>query len=424
MNIILKRSGNNGLSNADITAALLKSIEGRTLKRVLIIPPDFTRYQSNTDFITNSYYYLLTQRNIAVDILPALGTHDPMTPSQCAEMYSDIPLDRFLVHSWQNNVVKLGEVPGEHIGKITGGLWHKSVSCEISRHVMNPKYDLIISLGQVVPHEVLGMSNHSKNLFIGVGGSDMINKSHMIGAVYGMERIMGHDHTPVRNILDYCLEKFLVQRQLLFVLAVTTATFDKVLTHGLFIGDEHNVLEEAIAMSRKKNIDRVSKPLKKCVVYLDPKEYKSTWLGNKAIYRTRMAIAGGGELLVLAPGVDKFGDDVVVDGLIRKYGYCGRMNVLELFEENQDLRENMSVAAHLINGSSDGRFSITYAVRSAFRKEIDKVCFNSANFNDTIAKYDPVKLVSGWNIMPGGEEIFFIPNPSSGLWMDEKHDLT
>ncbi|MFA6611636.1 MAG: D-mannonate epimerase, partial [Bacilli bacterium] len=299
------------------------------------------------------------------------------------------------------------------------GLWDKEVIVEINKVIMDESYDLIISIGQVVPHEVIGMANHSKNLFVGCGGKDIINNSHMIGAVYGMEKIMGKDHTPVRKVLDYALEHYLAKRPILFVLTVTTAPNNKICTHGLFIGEHRNALERAIALAQEKNIYWLDKPIKKCVVYLDPKEFKSTWLGNKAIYRTRMAIADGGELIVLAPGVVKFGQDLTVDKLIRKYGYLGRLKVLELFKNKRDLQQNMGMTAHLIHGSSDGRFKITYAVTHLTRAEIEKVNFTYASYDDIVKVYDPQKLRYGWNTLANNEEVYFIPNPALGLWIDK-----
>ena len=370
-----------GLTGEEIREALLKSLEGRTLKHALVIPPDFTRYHSNSGFITNVYYHALTELGCEVDILPALGTHVPVTKEEAAAMFGDIPYEKFIPHNWRTDVMRLGEVPAEYLEEITEGLWHDPVSVEINRLVMDEKYDIIISVGQVVPHEVIGMANHSKNLFVGVGGSDMINKSHMVGAVYGMERMMGKDHTPVRKILDYGMEHYLNKRPIIFVLTVTTAPGGNIRTHGLFIGDTRKVLEEAIELAQEKNMDFVDTGIKKCVVYLTPDEFHSTWLGNKSVYRTRMAIADGGELLVLAPGIERFGEDAEVDKLIRKYGYKGRLNTLAQFEnpENQDLRDNMSAAAHLIHGSSDDRFTITYAVTNISREEIESVGFQSAD---------------------------------------------
>ncbi len=411
-----------GLTPEEIRAALLRSLEGRTVTKALIIPPDFTRFHSNAGFITNVYYHELIRRGAEVDILPALGTHVPVTEEQAAAMFGDIPYERFIPHDWRRDVIRLGEVPASYLEEITGGLWHDPVSVEINRRVMDESYDLILSVGQVVPHEVIGMSNHAKNLFVGVGGSDMINKSHMVGAVYGMERMMGRDHTPVRKIFDYGMEHFLKDRPIEFVLTVTTAPGGDIRTHGLFIGDTRRVLEEAVALSQEKNIDFVETGIKKCVVYLDPSEFKTTWLGNKAVYRTRMAIADGGELIVLAPGVHRFGEDLEVDRLIRKYGYKGRLHTLEEFEkpENQDLRDNMGAAAHLIHGSSDGRFTITYAVRDISGEEIEGVGFQAADYDETVKKYDPAKLRYGYNTLPGGEEIYFIPNPALGLWINRE----
>jgi len=411
----------DGLTPGEIAASLKESLQGLQLKHVLILPPDFTRFHSNAGYITNVYYHLLKGMGCEVDIMPALGTHVPVSKSQAQTMFGDIPYEKLIAHNWRSDVVKLGEVPGDYLEEITGGLWHDPVAVEINRRVMDEKYDLIISPGQVVPHEVIGMSNHAKNLFVGVGGSDMINKSHMVGAVYGMERMMGRDNTPVRQLFDYSMQHFLSSRPILFVLTVTTAPMGKICTHGLFIGRGRECLTKAIALAQQKNIDFVPTGIKKCVVYLDPEEFESTWLGNKAVYRTRMAIADGGELIVLAPGVKHFGEDEQCDRLIRKYGYRGRLNILRQFEqpENTDLRENMGAAAHLIHGSSDGRFSITYAVKNISRSEIEQVGFNSADYDEMAKKYDPTRLKYGYNTVDG-EEIYFIPNPALGLWINKE----
>ncbi len=410
-----------GLTPEEITQALLASLEGRSLKKVLILPPDFTRYHSNAGFITNVYYHELTRRGVEVDVLPALGTHVPMTQQQWQTMFGDVPFDRMLVHDWKNEVVRLGQIPGEYIASLTEGLWDEPITAQINRRVLDPSYDLIISPGQVVPHEVIGMSNHAKNLFVGVGGSEMINKSHMVGAVYGMERMMGKDHTPVRKIFDYGMEHFLQDRPILFALTVTTAPGGQIRTHGLFLGEGRDCLTHAVKLAQEKNIDFVEHGLKKCVVYLDPSEFTSTWLGNKAVYRTRMAMADGGELIILASGVDRFGEEAGQDATIRRYGYRGRLKILEAFRkpENQALRDNMGTAAHLIHGSSDGRFSITYAVKKLPQAEIEAVGFRAADYDEMAAKYDPHKLRYGYNTVDG-EEIYFIPNPALGLWINKE----
>ena len=421
MDIFKTASVEEGLTPEEIKAALLESLEGRTVKHALILPPDFTRFHSNAGYITNVYYHALTERGAIVDILPALGTHVPVTPEQSAAMYGDVPYERLIPHNWRTDVVRLGEVPAEFLEEVTEGIWHDPVSVEVNRLIMDEKYDLIISPGQVVPHEVIGMANHAKNIFVGTGGSDMINKSHMVGAVYGMERMMGKDHTPVRKVFDYGMEHFLNKRPILFALTVTTAPGGNIRTHGLFLGEGRKCLEEAIKLAQEKNIDFVETGIKKCVVYLDPSEFHSTWLGNKAVYRTRMAMADGGELVILAPGIVRFGEDDLVDQLIRKYGYRGRIRILEEFNkpENQDLRDNMGAAAHLIHGSSDDRFTITYAVEKITQEEIAGVGFRPASYQEMAKKYDPTKLNYGYNTVDG-EEIYFIPNPALGLWINRE----
>ncbi len=408
---------NEGLTDQEIYDGLVESLYSMNLNKVLIIPPDITRFHSKAGYITNKYYHLLKDIE-QLDILPALGTHVPMSELELELMFGDIPYEKFLIHDWRNDVESIGEVPKEYVYEITEGLWNRPVICEINKLIVNGKYDLILSIGQVVPHEVIGMANHSKNILVGCGGRNTINGSHMIGAVYGMERMMGKDNTPVRKILDYGMEHFLSSLPIVFVLTVTTAEKNDVSTHGLFIGPHRKTFEASVKLAQEKNIDFLDRPIKKCVVYLNPQEFKSTWLGNKAIYRTRMAIEDGGELLVLAPGVTRFGEDDKIDGLIRKYGYKGRDKVLKFFENSEELEINMSAAAHLIHGSSESRFSITYAVKNMTKEEIEQVNFKYKDYNKIIKKYNPETLQYGWNMVEG-EEIFFIPNPALGLWIDK-----
>ena len=426
MDIFKIAEGDKGLSNDEIAQLLAQALadwETRkgAVRNALIIPPDFTRFHSNAGFITQAFYKLLTAKGASVDILPALGTHVPVSESQWRTMFGDIPYSQMLVHNFRADCVRLGEVPAAEIEAITEGLWKDPVSVEVNRLLMDEKYDLIVSPGQVVPHEVIGMANHAKNIFVGTGGADMINKSHMIGAVCGMEKAMGRDHTPVRRIFDYAFDHYVAQRPILWVLTVNTAPGGQIKSHGLFIGEGRNCLTEAVKLAQQKNIDYVEHGLRKCVVYLDPSEFSSTWLGNKAVYRTRMAMADGGELVILAPGVKQFGEDKTVDGLIRKYGYRGRLHTLEVFqrEDAADLRANMGAAAHLIHGSSDGRFSITYCVKNITREEVEGVGFKSADYDEMAKKYDPAKLAYGYNAVDG-EEIYFIPNPALGLWINRE----
>lgn len=400
-----------------ITDSFVK--EHSKVRNVILVGPDFTRFFSNAGFICNCLYHGFKNSGARVRILEALGTHIPMTAEQCSEMYGDIPFEDFVPHYWRNDVVTLGQVPASFLETVTEGLWKDPINVQINKLIMDPDVDLIVSVGQVVPHEVIGMANHSKNLFVGVGGTEMINSSHMVGAVYGMERMMGKDLTPVRKVFDYALDRFLKDRPIFFVLTVCTAPEDRIQTHGIFIGNTRKCFEDAVALSQKINIDFVDTGIKKCVVYLNPKEFKSTWLGNKAIYRTRMAIADGGQLIILAPGLEKFGEDRANNKIVKKYGYRGRIHILEKYKENKDLQENAGAAAHLIHGSSDGRFSITYAVKKSMKKDIESVGFNYADYDEMAVKYDISKLKYGYNTVDG-EQIYFIPNPALGLWINRE----
>ena len=384
-------------------------------KRVLALPPDFTRYHSQAGIITTYLYEYY--KNSLTDILPALGTHSAMTEKQLDIMFKGVPHNLFRVHDWKNDLTTLGEVPGEFVSEVSEGKVNYSWPAQVNKLLAEGRHDLILSIGQVVPHEVVGMANYNKNIFVGTGGKEGINKSHFLGAVYGMERMMGRADTPVRKVLNYASDNFAKHLPIVYILTVVGKDEKgKLVIRGLFIGDDNTTFEQAAALSLKVNFEMLDKPLKKVVVYLDPSEFKSTWLGNKSVYRTRMAIDDGGELIVLAPGLKEFGEDKTIDSLIRKYGYVTTPEVLKFVEENEDLKNNLSAAAHLIHGSSENRFKITYCPGNLTKEEIESVNFGYADLNSMMKRYDPEKLKDGYNTMPDGEEIFYISNPALGLW--------
>lgn len=384
-------------------------------KKVLVVPPDFTRFHSRAgDMTTLIYKYY--KKNLK-DILPALGTHTPMTDEELKVMFKDVPKNLFRIHDWRKDVVTIGMVPGEFISKITDGALEYTWPAQLNKLIYDGDHDLILSVGQVVPHEVIGMANYNKNLLVGTGGQEGINKSHFIGAVYGMEKIMGKANNPVRSLLNYASKEFMSNLPVVYVQTVISRDDSgKLVIRGLYIGDDEEVFNLAADLSKKVNFMLLDKPLKKVVVYLDPSEYKSTWLGNKSIYRTRMAMADNGELIVLAPGLKEFGEDKEIDRLVRKYGYRGTPFTLKVTNENEELQNNLGAAAHLIHGSSEGRFSVTYCPGHLTQQEIESVNLKYSDLTDMLNKYNPDKLKDGFNTISGGEEIFYISNPALGLW--------
>jgi nickel-dependent lactate racemase len=385
-------------------------------KKVLLIPPDHTRLYSGAGRLT-SYLYSILKDKVHVDVLPALGTHVPMDEHEINLMFGDsIPLDRFIAHRWRDDLTVLGEVSSEYIKNVSEGRVDYAMQVAINKHVVGGGYDLMLSIGQIVPHEVIGMANYTKNILIGTGGGDSIHKSHFLGAAFGMERIMGRIDTPVRKVLNKGFEDFLKHLPIVFVLTVMQKLQSKVVMRGLYCGKEESTFRDAAQLSQKVNLDLLSSPISKAVVYLDPREFKTTWLGNKAVYRLRMAMADRGELIILAPALKGFGEDVSIDALIRKYGYKGTELTLKAVRENADLQNNLSAAAHLIHGSSDDRFHITYCPGNGVtQQEIEGVGFSYAKYEDMVNIYNPETLKDGYNEV-NGETIFFVSNPALGLW--------
>jgi nickel-dependent lactate racemase len=413
-------SENTVLSPKDLEMGLYSALDKLGVrKKVIVVPPDITRYHSRAGELTAMIYQYY--KDALKDVLPALGTHSPMPDHDLDIMYKGVPKELFRVHNWRTDVVTVGTVPGEFVADITEGQLNYSWPAQLNKLVFNGGHDLILSVGQVVPHEVIGMANYNKNLFVGTGGPEGINKSHFIGAVFGMERIMGKANNPVRSLLNYASANFTSHLPIVYVLTVIGRDEGcKLVVRGLFIGDDEEVFNLAAELSLKVNFSIFDVPLQKVIVYLDPSEFKSTWVGNKSIYRTRMAMANDGELIILAPGLKEFSEDKEIDRLIRKYGYRGTPSTLKYVDENDELKNNLSAAAHFIHGSSEGRFSITYCPGHLTKEEIESVGFRYHNLADMVTKYNPETLKDGFNTMADGEEVFFISNPALGLWSSKE----
>jgi nickel-dependent lactate racemase len=406
------------MSPAEVKANLFKAL-GKLgpRKKVLAVPPDFTRFHSKAGELTEyawDYY-----QDALTDVLPALGTHKGMTDHEIQTMFGPTPRDLFRVHDWRNDIVTLGEVPGAFVKEVSEGKVEYSWPAQVNKLLRDGGHDLILSIGQVVPHEVVGMANYNKNIFVGTGGVMGIHRSHFLGAVYGMERMMGRADTPVRRVLNYASDHFAQQLPIVYVQTVVSKNAaGKLVMNGLYIGDDVECFERAAELSLKVNFKMMDREIHKAVVFLDPHEFRSTWLGNKSVYRTRMALADNAELIVLAPAVHEFGEDPAIDKLIRKYGYCGTPATLEAVKHDPALASNLSAAAHLIHGSSEGRFTIRYCPGHLTREEIEGAHFEYGDLNEYSEIYDHATLQDGWN-MVDGEEIFYISNPGLGLWAYE-----
>jgi nickel-dependent lactate racemase len=415
-------SPTTAISDAELRAAVagaLSQLGAR--RRVLAVPPDITRLNSRSGpvlaAVAQHYGDALT------DVLPALGTHVPMTAAQIARMYPGVPADRFRVHDWRNEVLTIGTLEADFVRAATAGIWERPWPAQLNRLIWEGGHDLVLSIGQVVPHEVTGMANHAKNLFVGCGGKAGIDESHFIGAAYGMERMMGRADTPVRRILNEAISRFCGRLDIVFVLTVVgparpgeAADHAGLVTRGLFIGRGTDCFEQACRLSLAVNFQLVDEQPERVVCFLDPEEFHTTWLGNKAVYRTRMMIRDGGELVVLAPGLKGFGEDPGIDRLIRRHGYRTTPEIMAALKTDPELAANLSAAAHLIHGSSEGRFRITYCPGSGLtRAEVEGVGYAWGDLAAARQRWDPAHLTPGWNDLPDGR-IYFVPNPALGLW--------
>ncbi len=396
---------------AAFVGKLAGEIVGTGARRVLLVPPDQTRLQSRAGEIVAQLAVLLDRTVEHVDVMPALGTHQPLGPAECELIFGDaVDSARLLHHRWRDDVTTIGELSAGEVDEVLGLDLGLALPFAVNRSLVDGSYDLVVAVGQVVPHEVAGFGGYTKHVTIGLGGPATIQRSHFFSAVYGIERTLGQIDAPVRQLLDRGFDRFLEQRcRVLFALTVVEGRHDGPVLRGVFVGEGGTrstggaAFRAATVLSAEVNIETVETPFARCVTYLDPFEYRSTWLGNKAIYRTRLAMADGGELFVIAPGVSRFGEDPVVDELIRRHGYHGREAALEAMAADPELAANLAAVAHLIHGSSEGRFAVTYAPGPELsRADVEGVGFGYLPLDEGLERFPP--------------DAVDIPNPGLGLW--------
>jgi nickel-dependent lactate racemase len=386
-------------------------------KRVLLLPPDITRAHSGAGFITEHLFHYFSKRGAEVHVIPTLGQHIPHTPEQNRWMFGSIPEDRIHAHDYKEGSRVIGEVPADFVRRVTDGLVDWAMPVSINSMLLDGGWDLIMNVGHVVPHEVLGFANHNKNYIIGLGGKATLCAAHMMAACCGIENNLGSLVTPLRACFNYAEDKFLSHLPDCYCMVVMRYNESSKLVHsGFFAGNDLDTYLAAARLSRQQNVTIVDEPIEKIVAVMQGDEFYSTWVANKAVYRTRMAMADGGELLILAPGLKRFGEQPEIEAIIRKYGYVGTEKVMRLWRENDDLRDFANGTAHLMNGSSEGRFTIRYAPGSLSQGDIESVNFEYADPKEATKRYNPEVLKTGWNTLPDGERIFFISTPSAGLW--------
>jgi nickel-dependent lactate racemase len=410
----------DGQSAGKLIDILLAKIRKRygNLRRVLLVPPDITRLHSFAGELTVMLYERLSS-GVHVEVMPALGSHLPMTEAEIRKMFPGIPLSCFRIHDWRRDVTECGEVPAARIREISEGVLDFSITCSVNRILFEGRWDRIISIGRIVPHELAGIANFSKNILIGLGGSNTISKSHYTAAVYGMERLMGKIENPMRQILRYMEDNCISSLPLTYLMTVRSIHDGRLVTRGIFAGDDESAYRAGAEVCQKVSITKLDHPAGKIVAFMDGEDYHTAWVANKAIYRSRMALADGGELIVIAPGVKQFGEDEECDRFIRRVGYRTTKEMVNLVNNDPETAAHLTEVSHIIISSPEERFSMQYAPGQLSREETEAVGWHYCDPKDMMQRYDISRLNEGWNLLPDGEEVYFVPRPAGGLWCAE-----
>ena len=323
-------------------------------ERVLAIIPDKTR-DDNTHVLFPIATEFLTKRGVAsFDALVAQGTHPPMSESQKrAKIGTDSFAGQLFDHRWDDpdELITLGELSAETVEELTNGLIENAVPVSINKLLASGNYDTVLVFGATVPHEVAGFAGGAKYFFPGVAGPELTHTTHWLGALAGIENIIGQVDTPTRRLIEAATD--LIDARIISLNTVISRTSDdELVTYALFTGDIREAFRRAAEVSRQVHIRYTGRKYKKVVALLDP-HYDELWVGGKASYKLGAIIEEGGELIIYAPHLTRLSE--THGELIEKYGYAPLESVRDMLGVSQELRENLCIAAHLAHVAYAGR---------------------------------------------------------------------
>lgn len=322
-------------------------------ERVLAIIPDKTRDDNTHDLfpVANEF---LTKRGVAsFDALVAQGTHPPMSAVQKRSKIGNANFRGSLFdHRWDDpdELITLGELSGEVVQELTNGLIDNTVPVSINKLLAPGIYDTVLVFGATVPHEVAGFAGGAKYFFPGVAGPELTHTTHWLGALAGIENIIGQVETPTRRLIEAAAD--LIPARIISLNTVGSRIDGALVTYALFTGDIKEAFRRAAAVSRQVHIRYTGRKYKRVIALLDP-HYDELWVGGKASYKLGAIIEEGGELIIYAPHLTKLSE--THGELIEKYGYAPLESVRDMLGVSQELRENLCIAAHLAHVAYAGR---------------------------------------------------------------------
>ncbi|HKS08553.1 MAG TPA: lactate racemase domain-containing protein [Pyrinomonadaceae bacterium] len=323
-------------------------------ERVLAIIPDKTR-DDNTDLLFPIATEFLAQCGVAAfDALVAQGTHPPMSREQkLAKIGATSFAGRLFDHRWDvpEELTTLGELSAETVRELTGGLIEHAVSVSINKLLAPGVYDVVVLFGATVPHEVAGFAGGAKYFFPGVAGPELTHTTHWLGALAGIENIIGEVETPTRKLIEAAAD--LIPARVISLNSVVSRDANgELVTYALFTGDFREAFRRAAEVSRQVHIRYTDRKYQTVVALLDP-HYDEMWVGGKASYKLGAIIEDGGELIIYAPHLTKISE--THGALIERYGYAPLEVVRDMLGASAELRENLCIAAHLVHVSYAGR---------------------------------------------------------------------
>lgn len=389
---------------------------------VLLILPERQRLWDKVRDLARIVHAALVERQWQVIVLIArYPGEQALSPAERAELLPTIPADSFQATA-NLRQLPVGEIPADVVREACGGLIEDPLPLTLPALFNAETWDGVVNLEAVVPNDLLGFTGPPQNRWLGLAGREFLNAASRIALLSGWENNIANLVAPLRQCLFWadknCWPANLPRLDIAVVWGDNFRNERSPI--GFYAGVGEEAYLQAALLSRQHNVTVVEEGLQRVVAFFPGLRFASLWDVQQLLPRLAMCLADGGELILLAPGIERLAADDAPLAVYRRTGYLGAAELRERQRTDPELGNEPWLATHLLNGSTNGRSKIYHALDGIDAETLRALNLWPMELEETLFRYRPAKAKAGWNITNEGEKFFFIPDPTAGLWSTKK----
>jgi len=394
----------------------------RSTGKVGLLIPERLRLQLGTASAVMAAYDAFIARGRQVELLVAATPGEAQSPAVIAALLPGVPAELIFCHAWRDAGISLGEVPRDVVAAHCGGMVDSPLPITLNAALCDGRYDGLLNLELVLPHAQLGFTGPPQNLVWGHAGLATHQAAADLAARTGWENNLANLVPPLRQCLAWGAKELLngglIKLPPIAHLAIVCGddSHRRRAPLALYAGPDDECYLLAALLARKQNVAALDEPLPRVVALLSGDQFDTLWSAVEVVSCLRMALNAGGELLLIAPGLIELSSDAATAALVARHGYAGAAELAAAARREPELAAEAVAAAHLRQGSTEGRFWITVATDGLDAETLRRANLKHVELSEAYLRYRPAHRRGGWNTTDDGEKFYYVPNPAEGLW--------